>query len=94
MVTYSGRMTTPQPPTSIAVSADAEIAERISNALVVKNVNVQALSEETGISYSTLRRSLRGGRSLTFAEFYKIARALNLQPSSLLPDTLAARDAA
>jgi transcriptional regulator with XRE-family HTH domain len=88
-------MTTPKPPTNdTADTPDTEIAERITNALIVKGVSVHRLSDESGISYPTLRRSLKGGRSLTFAEFTKIARALNLQPSSLLPDTLAARSAA
>lgn len=75
-------------------ATDVEIAERITNALVVKKVNVRELSEETGISYPTLRRSLSGGRSLTFNEFGKIARVLNVQPSALLPDTLVSRDVA
>jgi transcriptional regulator with XRE-family HTH domain len=75
-------------------ATDVEIAERITNALIVKNVNVRELSEATGLSYPTLRRSLKGGRSLTFAEFHRIAHALNVQPSSLLPDSLASRDVA
>lgn len=75
-------------------SADTEIAERITNALIVKNIKVLALSEETGIAYPTLRRSLKGGRSLTFAEFAKIAAAIGVQPSALLPDSLTSRAAA
>ena len=75
-------------------ATDTEIAERITNALVVKNVNVRALSDQTGISYPPLRRSLSGGRSFTFAEFGRIAGALKVKPSALLPDSLADRDAA
>jgi transcriptional regulator with XRE-family HTH domain len=85
-------MTTPND--GVSDAADVEIAERISNALIVKNVKVLELSEETGISYPTLRRSLKGGRSLTFAEFHRIAFALNVRPSALLPDSLASRDVA
>lgn len=70
--------------------ADTEIAERITNALIIKKINVRALSEETGISYPTLRRSLSGGRSLTFQEFDKIASALKVQPSTLLPESFVA----
>jgi transcriptional regulator with XRE-family HTH domain len=77
-----------------AEAADAEIANRITNALIIKNINVRALSEDTGIAYPTLRRSLKGGRSLTFQEFNKIATAINVPPSSLLPDILTAKDAA
>lgn len=85
-VTYSGYMITSENGANDAT--DAEIAARITNALVVKNVNVRALSDQTGISYPTLRRSLTGGRSLTFAEFGRIAGALKVQPGALLPESL------
>lgn len=75
-------------------ATDTEIAERITNALIVKGTNVRALSDATGIAYPTLRRSLQGGRSLTFLEFTKIAAAINVKPSALLPDSLAGRNAA
>lgn len=71
-----------------AGAADREIAARISNALIVKNINVRFVSDETGISYPTLRRSLSGGRSLTFQEFHKIAAAIQVHPASLLPPAL------
>ncbi|MCZ9884106.1 hypothetical protein [Arthrobacter sp. B2a2-09] len=79
-------MTTPQSGSNHAT--DAEIAHRITNALIVKGTNVRALSDATGISYPTLRRSLTGGRSLTFLEFGKIAGAIDVPPSTLLPATL------
>ena len=85
-------MTTPND--GVNDATDAAIAERIANALVVKNITALALSEETGISYPTLRRSLKGHRSLTFQEFGRIAGALRVRPSALLPDSLADRDAA
>jgi lambda repressor-like predicted transcriptional regulator len=71
-----------------AGAADLEIAARISNALIVKNINIRALSDETGIAYPTLRRTLKGGRSLTFQEFTKIASAIQVHPSTLLPASL------
>lgn len=71
-----------------AGAADVEIADRITNALILKNIKVRTLSDATGIAYPTLRRSLTGGRSLTFLEFSKIADAINVQPSALLPATL------
>lgn len=73
---------------------DAEIAKNIASALVIKGVSVHALSEETGISYPTLRRSLKGGRSLTFGEFGRIARALGIESSAMLPDSLTRRGVA
>jgi len=72
-------------PNGAASAADAEIGTRIANALIVKGTNIRALSDATGISYPTLRRSLTGGRSLTFLEFNKIAAAIGVQPAALLP---------
>lgn len=69
-------------------TADAEIAERITNALITKNITVRTLSDETGISYPTLRRSLTGGRSLSFQEFGRIAATLKVPAASLLPAAL------
>lgn len=69
-----------------AGAADIEIADRITNALILKNINVRSLSDATGIAYPTLRRSLKGGRSLTFLEFSKIAGVIGVQPSTLLPE--------
>lgn len=69
-------------------ATDAEIGNLITNALIVKGVNQKALSDVTGIAYATLRRSLKGGRSLTIREVGSIAAALSVRPSALLPDTL------
>lgn len=79
-------------------SADIEIADRIMNAMIVKGISLKALSAEAGISYSNLRRSLHqtrpDRRSLSIQEFGRIAGALNIPASTLLPDELLARDAA
>lgn len=87
MVNYGSGMnktTTGLPPTP-----DTELARKINNALIVKGVSVHRLSEDTGITYPTLRRSLKGQRSLTFNEFGRIAHALDVEPSYLLPESLA-----
>lgn len=81
-------MSTPRSGT--ATATDTEIAERISNALIYKNVNARDLSIETGISYKPLLASLKGNRSLTVVEFRKIAAAIKVKPSELLPDEVAA----
>ena len=88
--TYGCHMSNP-PPVELD-DADTQIASRISNALIIRNVTMQALSEKTGIAYPTLRRSLRGFRSLTFREFTRISTALELKPMALLPDCFAAED--
>jgi lambda repressor-like predicted transcriptional regulator len=79
-------------PNGPEAATDTQIAERITNALIVKGTNVRALSDATGIAYPTLRRSLTGGRSLTFREFTNIAAAINVAPATLLPANL--KDAA
>ena len=80
-------------PNGATDATDAEIGNRITNALIVKGTNQRALSDATGIAYATLRRSLSGGRSLTIREVGTIAAALSVQPSALLPATLT-KDAA
>lgn len=86
------------PTTQVDNAPDVEVADRIMNAMIVKGLTLKALSDATGISYSTLRRSLHQSRpdrrSFSFREFHQIADALNVQPSTLLPDELAARSAA
>jgi lambda repressor-like predicted transcriptional regulator len=70
---------------------DVEIANRILNALIVTGTSLTSLSEASGIRAHTIRRSLHqqraDRRSLTFREFRKIAEALGVQPSDLLPAT-------
>lgn len=77
-----------------ANTTDKEIGSRIANALIVKGTNVKALSDQTGISYPTLRRSLTGGRSLTIREIGTIAASIGVEPAVLLPTTLTERAAA
>ncbi|AXH44413.1 transcriptional repressor [Arthrobacter phage Kumotta] len=69
-------------------TADTEIGSRIANALIVKGTNMRALSDKTGISYPTLRRSLSGGRSLTIREIGNIAGVLEVPAAVLLPPSL------
>jgi lambda repressor-like predicted transcriptional regulator len=89
-------MNIPSPQTDNA--ADIEIANRIMNAMIIKGTNLKALSEAASISHSTLRRSLHQSRpdrrSFSFREFHRIAAALKVPASTLLPDELAERNAA
>ena len=75
-------------------TADTEIADRIMHAMIVKGISLKALAAETGISYSTLRRSLHqtreDRRSFTVPQFLKIAEALAVQPSVLVSETMVA----
>lgn len=73
-------------------NADTETAHRILNALIVKGINQKSLAETTGISLSTLRRSLDqtrpDSRSLTIQQLGLIANALEVPAAILLPATL------
>lgn len=73
-------------------SADVEIAHRIRNALIVNGIEHKALAEKSGLSYSTLRRSIDQNRddrrSLTIQELGRIASALHVQPYALLPASI------
>ncbi len=77
-------------------TTDTEIADRITNGLIVRGIDKKSLAEQIGLSYSTLRRSLeqdRGDRrSLTIRELSKIADVLEVSPAALLPETF--KDAA
>lgn len=67
-------------------ASDVEIGNRIASAMLIKSINASQLSEQTGISYPTLRRSLKGFRSFSFLEFGRIARALGIPKSALITD--------
>ncbi|MFS0715520.1 helix-turn-helix transcriptional regulator [Arthrobacter sp. 1P04PC] len=70
-------------------AADADVADRIMHAMIVKGITRKALAENTGLSYSKLRRSLEqhrdDARSFTVEELRKVAGALNVAPSTILP---------
>lgn len=67
---------------------ESELTHKINNALIIRGMSILQLSEASGIKYTTLYRSLRNQRTLNFNEFERIADALNVEPSALLPDTL------
>lgn len=70
-------------------AADTYIANRITTTLAANEMSLLALSEETGIAYPTLRRSIKAGRSLSIQEIAKIADALQVPPSTFMPATFA-----
>lgn len=80
------------PASEATPTPDGDIANRILTALSDKNLTQEALAQEIGISYSTLRRGLeqhRGDRrSFTILELGKIAHALHVSPAELLPAEL------
>lgn len=62
----------------------------INQVLADKDISMNSLADHTGIPYSSIRRSLKNGRPLTFPELRKIAAATGVWPSELLPDDLKA----
>lgn len=67
----------------------------IRHVLEDKGVSKNSLADQTNIPYKTLCRRLEGDGLLTLLELRKIAAALEVWPSDILPeDLLMARDAA
>lgn len=67
----------------------------IRHILEDKGVSKNSLADQTNIPYKTLCRRLEGDGLLTLIELRKIAAALEVRPSDILPeDLLMARDAA
>jgi transcriptional regulator with XRE-family HTH domain len=81
-----------------ASRADELIAHQIRNALIVQGTNQKELAAKTGISFSTIRRSLDqkrdDRRSLTIQELTKIAEAIEVPTAALLPASMTQADAA
>lgn len=73
----------------------ARTAELVSKAMVNAGMSRQQLSKETLIPYNTLKRRLRGDEpTFNLSELFYVARALNVPPSSLLPESIADSKAA
>jgi len=67
---------------------DAGIADRIQSAISDKKTSILALSEDSGVPYSTLRRSIKASRSLSIDELLDISNALKVHPAELLPPAI------
>lgn len=65
---------------------DVEVGRRIGEAVLIKGTTLLAVSDSTGISYATLRRSVKGQRSLNMQQFGKIAKVLDIKPATLIPE--------
>lgn len=78
-----------------ANGADTQIAHQIRNALIVQGTNQKELASKTGISYSSIRRSLdqtrEDRRSLTVQEIIAIAQAIQVPTAALMPAELTAQ---
>lgn len=66
----------------------------INQVLADKGVSKNSLADLTNIPYKTLCRRLEGDGLLTLKELRKIAAALEVWPSEILPDELTGQRAA
>lgn len=71
-----------------------EVARNVSQAIVTKGRTKLHIAEVTGIPYSTLSRKLLGRSEFTFTELALVAEALDVSPSSLIPQTFALKASA
>jgi len=63
----------------------------INQVLADKGVSKNSLADQTNIPYKTLCRRLEGDGLLTLTELRKIATALGVWPSDILPEELTSR---
>ena len=68
--------------------------ELINQVLADKGVSKNSLADQTNIPYKTLCRRLEGDGLLTLLELRKIATALEVFPSEILPEDLTSRQVA
>ena len=65
------------------------VAGRINAAMRTADRSIKGTAEAAGIPLTTYRRKLAGHTDFTVAELGKIADALNVAPSTLLPAAFA-----
>lgn len=61
------------------------VAGRVKAAMSTANQSIKGTAEAAGIPLTTYRRKLAGHTDFTVAELARIADALNVAPSTLLP---------
>lgn len=62
-----------------------DLADKIAAEMTRKGMSQTRLAAQSGIPYSTLNRKLGGFGSFNMIEVYRIAKALGVEPVSLLP---------
>ncbi|KJL37089.1 hypothetical protein RR49_01201 [Microbacterium ginsengisoli] len=69
-------------------------AELVEDAILAADRSVKWTAERAGLAIPTLRRKVRGGGEFTISEIARIAKALGLHPTQLLPEEFRVEDAA
>lgn len=71
---YGSRMTT-----------NIEVAELVTKAMLEAERSRKWTADKSGMNYTTFVRKLNGGPDFTIPELARIAKALRIEPSTLLP---------
>lgn len=71
---YGSRMTT-----------NLEVAQLVTEAMLDAERSRKWTADKSGMNYTTFVRKLNGGPEFTIGELARIARALRIEPSVLLP---------
>lgn len=65
-------------------------ANKVASAIKAANLTRREVSDSTGIPYTTLFRKMNGHSSFTLDEIASVARALNVNPGTLIDFEVAA----
>mgnify|MGYP002355992270 CR=1 FL=1 len=67
------------------MATNEETRELVAQALKRADRSEKWTADQAGIAYPTFRRRLRGDKDFTVSEVARIAHALQIKPSDLLP---------
>lgn len=73
-------------PTPSRDSVNLEVAATITERLAARGLSLATLARATGIPRESLRRKVRLGRRITMTDIARIATALDVKGSELLPN--------
>ena len=68
------------------MTVDEQVGERVHQAMWRQRLQQSEVAPALGITQSTLSRKIRGQRTWSVEDLLRVAGALNVDPSDLLPD--------
>jgi hypothetical protein len=71
-----------------------EVADKVRQAMDNKKQSILNTATSSAIAYSTFHRKLEGGGSFTMSELGRLADALDVHPSELMPASFVQESAA
>lgn len=69
-------------------AVESQLARNIENQLAARGLTRKSLYDRAGISRNLFERSMAGGRSFSVLELMRIASALGLHVSEILPESI------